>query len=218
MTERYLITRIKKGQTTTGKTVIELYSKKLQHPVLRLFELDDLNAVGLDHNELDGKEQHVKFWAYYETSDKANGEGNPYLDVLYLEPLTPVVPAPGDAPPSAILEALEALTGEVRALKALLLRFTGEQAPPQAAPPTPSVSDNGSGKASDEQLSRVKELLKALRYGDDPTAQDAALVRARLPKLGDMTATQAQEVIERLQSAQANAQAARAAAGNNGRG
>jgi hypothetical protein len=224
MTERYLITRIKKGQTETGKTVIELYSKKLQYPVLRLFELDDLHAVGIDHNGLDGTETHCRFWAYYETSNKTNSRGNPYQDVLYLEPIGPVAATAqaddGDLDPNLVAEALEALTGEVRAIKALLLRLAGgDQAP--AAPPASPAPANASpnGKASDERKSHIKKLLKALGYGDDPATQDAALAKAKLPKLGDMTATQAEEVIKRLQAAQSKAQAARASvASNNGRG
>jgi hypothetical protein len=222
--QRYLITRVKKGQTETGKAIVELYSKKLQYPVLRLFELDDLHAVGIDHNGLDGTETHCRFWAYYETSNKTNSRGNPYQDVLYLEPIGPVAATAqaddGDLDPNLVAEALEALTGEVRAIKALLLRLAGgDQAP--AAPPASPAPANASpnGKASDERKSHIKKLLKALGYGDDPATQDAALAKAKLPKLGDMTATQAEEVIKRLQAAQSKAQAARASvASNNGRG
>ncbi len=130
MTERYLITRVKKSQTTTGKTVVDLYSRRLEFPVLRLFELAELADVGIDHTQLDGQEMHVKFWAYYQESEKTNGRGNPYKDVLYLEPTDGQ--DTGDDPD--LLDALQTLIDETRAIKALLQQIVGQTAAPDPAP------------------------------------------------------------------------------------
>ncbi|MGD9101381.1 MAG: hypothetical protein PVF45_12950 [Anaerolineae bacterium] len=217
---KYLITRVKKGQTTTGKTVIELYSKRLKHPVLRLFELAELKTVGIDHHELDERERHVKFWAYYQESGKTNSEGNPYLDVLYLEPIggapAPAAGSPaGDAP--ALLQALQALTGEVRAIKALLAQLAqpaaGVQAQAQPAP-APQPAPPADGKASAEQRGAIRRLLAELGH----ERHDEALVQAGFVKLADLTAEQAVQAIERLESAKSRAEKARAAAAaDNGR-
>jgi hypothetical protein len=221
---KYLITRIKAGTTQSGKSVVELYSKRLQYPVLYLFELAELETVGIDPNELSEEETHVHFWAHYALSEKTNSKGNQYKDILYLEPIggAPATGSPaGDAP--ALLQALQALTGEVRAIRAILAQLvqpaagvqapaTGEPAQPAPAPqPAPPANGN---EASAEQRSAIRHLLAELGH----ERHDDALVQAGFVKLADLTAEQAVQAIERLESAKSRAEKARAAAvGDNGR-
>jgi len=122
---RYLITRVKRRNTLSGgKPVVDLFAggkdARLQFPVLTLFELSELLAVGINPNELqEGREVACRFWAYYTESDKKNKDGNPYRDVAYLE----AIAASATAAPEAsgeVLDELRAVRAELAALRAEL--------------------------------------------------------------------------------------------------
>ena len=117
--QRMLISKIELSETESGKSVVEMYTNnaRLRYPELRLFELSELSAVGIDPNSLDdGEARYCRFWAYYTESDKLNQHGNPYRDVTRLEPVEAV---PGQAAPfdenmgSAILAEVQAIKEQV---------------------------------------------------------------------------------------------------------
>ena len=79
---RMLITTIKR----TDQTRAELYGRGHKYPDLKLFDLADLIAVGLDPANLPlGQEEPCRFFAVYTLSDKLNQAGNPYKDIQRLE-------------------------------------------------------------------------------------------------------------------------------------
>ena len=62
-----IFAKIKLGQTQSGKPVVEMYTNnaRLKYPELRLFELSELQAVGIAPNKLvKGDAQSCRFWAY----------------------------------------------------------------------------------------------------------------------------------------------------------
>jgi hypothetical protein len=104
-----LIVRIELGHTEDGKAVVEMYEEnpRLKYPSLRLFELSQLFSVGIDPNELEqGEERYTRFFAYYTESERLNGQGNPYLDIVRLEAI------PG--PQSRAQQTLDAMLAALR--------------------------------------------------------------------------------------------------------
>lgn len=109
MAERLLITKL----VRTEQTRADLYAKGHQWPDLKLFDLADLLDVGIAPSDLEtGQEVPCRFWAIYELSDKLNKAGNPYKDVIALEPM--------DGPATSTSTDTSALLGELRAIRALL--------------------------------------------------------------------------------------------------
>jgi len=108
MSERMLITKlVRQGDRA------DLYAKGHKYKDLTLFALSDLTDVGIDYADLEnGVETPCRFWAYYELSDKLNQSGNPYKDVVMLEPV--------DKPATSTSTDTSALLGELRAIRALL--------------------------------------------------------------------------------------------------
>ena len=93
MAERMHITKLVRTEPVRA----DLYAKGHQWPDLKLFELSDLLEVGIDPGGLEiGEEVPCRFWAHYALSDKRNRAGNPYKDVLALEPVDSSASA-GDA-------------------------------------------------------------------------------------------------------------------------
>jgi len=112
MTERLLITKL----IRTDETRADLFAKGHRYKDLTLFDLSDLALVGIDFNTLEiGQETPCRFWAHYELSDKENKAGNPYKDVVTLEPV--------DKPATTTSVDNSAILGELRAIKALLQRM-----------------------------------------------------------------------------------------------
>jgi hypothetical protein len=139
-----LITKVELGETETGKPVVEMYGNngRLKYPELRLFELSELSVVGVDPNSLDdGEVRYARFWAYYTESDKLNQHGNPYRDVVRLEPLesVPIGPTAFDGEMnSAILAEVQAIKQQIGELCRMfeLAFFAGSlERPLQAAEP-----------------------------------------------------------------------------------
>ena len=111
MAERMMIARVKK----TSATQAELYQARHKYPDLKLFDLAELLAVGLDPATLPlGEEVPARFWAVYELSAKLNKEGNPYKDIIALER--------GEAPATVTSAAVSdpAILAELRAIRGLL--------------------------------------------------------------------------------------------------
>ena len=84
-----MIGAVQLGKTKSGKVKVDLYStdKRLEYPVLTLFDLSMLELVGIDPNDLGADPVYKRFWAYYTESDKTTDRGNPYKDVTHLEPM-----------------------------------------------------------------------------------------------------------------------------------
>jgi len=87
--ERILIASLQLNKTKAGKPVIDLFGTdtRLEYPVLRLFDLNQLRVLDLDPNNPPTERTYVNAWAYYETSDKKTSTGRPYRDLRYLEPI-----------------------------------------------------------------------------------------------------------------------------------
>jgi hypothetical protein len=109
MAERMLITKV----VRTDATRADLYGRGHKWPDLKLFDLGELAAVGLEPAELPtGQEVPCRFWAIYELSDKINKAGNPYKDIVALEPM--------DKPATATSVDNSAILAELRTIRALL--------------------------------------------------------------------------------------------------
>lgn len=104
-----LITKVKR----TDQTAADLYAKGHRWPDLKLFDLGELQVVGLDPASLPvGVEVPCRFWAYFELSEKLNQAGHPYKDVVALEPT--------DRPATSMSTDNSAILAELRAIRALL--------------------------------------------------------------------------------------------------
>ena len=124
MAERMLITKL----VRTGRARADLYAKGHQWPDLKLFDLADLLDVGIAPGDLEmGQEVPCRFWAIYELSDKLNKAGNPYKDVIALEPMDGLATSTS-TDTSALLEELRA----IRALLETIALAQGSQASVEA--------------------------------------------------------------------------------------
>lgn len=108
MAERMLITKL----VRTGDRA-DLYGRGHQWKDLTLFDLSDLVDVGVDYANLEeGKDYPARFWALYELSEKMNQSGNPYKDVIALEPI--------DKPATSTSTDTSPLLEELRQIRQLL--------------------------------------------------------------------------------------------------
>jgi hypothetical protein len=148
--ERILITKIiRRGDQA------ELYARGHRYPDLRLFDLSDLAEVGMDYANLaEGAETPARFWAAYELSDKLNKSGNPYKDIVALEPI--------GAPATTTSADNSALLAELRAVRALLQALVEAQGLTVAAEPEPEPA----GSDLDAEFPR---------FGDGSPVPEAAL-------------------------------------------
>lgn len=117
MPERILITRIKR----TSATGADLFQSRHKYADLRLFDLGELQAIGIDAAALPlGEERPVRFYATYELSEKLNQAGHPYKDII--PPLErvdgPATVASVDN--SGVIGELRAIVAESRAIRAIL--------------------------------------------------------------------------------------------------
>lgn len=158
MAERLLISKLKR----TSATQAELYGARHRYPDLKLFDLAELGAVGVDFEALPiGEERPARFWAVYELSSKTNKAGRPYKDIVALEPMA----GPATA---ASLAADAGLLGELRAIRAVLVAMaeaSGIVVPTEAEA---EPADDGDGDPG--------ELNRSFpRFGDGTAVPDAAL-------------------------------------------
>ena len=158
--ERILIVKVKR----TSQTQAELYGARHKFADLRLFDLAELAAVGLDPTGLViGQETPARFWAVYELSDKANKAGNPYKDIVALEPMgTPATTTSAAVSDPAIL-------GELRAIRALLTAIAEAQGL--------TVPTHQEQEQAEENGREQAESLAAVfpKFGDGTAVPDAAL-------------------------------------------
>lgn len=149
MAERMLITKL----IRTGDRA-DLYARGHQYKDLTLFDLSDLADVGLDFAALvEHEETPVRFWALYELSQKLNQAGNPYKDVIALEPI--------DKPATSTSTDSSALLVELRAIRKLLRLVadtldvpkvdveTGEIDPDKGPPPAATLAYADGSPVSD---------------------------------------------------------------------
>jgi len=114
--EKMLITKV----VRTDATRAELYQKGHKWPDLKLFDLSELGAVGIDYEALPvGQEIPCRFWAQWELSDRVNQAGNPYKDVVALEAI--------DAPATATSTDTSALLAELRAIREVVTAIAKAQ-------------------------------------------------------------------------------------------
>ena len=113
--ERMLVTKILLNRAGN----VELYARGHRFRDTLLFDPSDLLEVGIDPNDLPtGQEVAVRFWALYEPSDRLNQNGNPYKDIVALEP--------ADKPAASTSVDESAVLEELRAIRALLERLVGD--------------------------------------------------------------------------------------------
>lgn len=118
MAERMLIARLKRTSPTQG----ELYQAKHKYADLKCFDLGMLADAGVDVETLQiGVEIPVRFWAVWEYSERLNKAGNPYKDLLIVEPMH----APATVTSTAIGDP--EVLGELRAIRALLQAMADAQ-------------------------------------------------------------------------------------------
>lgn len=139
MSERELIIKTRMGKTKKGEPQAELFGNNLafSYPVLYLRNLSLLTEVSIDPDALTADPIHMRYWAHYELSERVNTKGNPYRDILYLEPI--------NTPATSTSTDTSALLQELRAIRQLLERLlaTGGQPPATPAPvPLPALTNN----------------------------------------------------------------------------
>lgn len=163
MAERLLITKVKR----TSQTAAELYGARHKYADLRLFDLGELAQVGMDPTALQvGEETPARFWAVYELSAKTNKAGNPYRDVIALEPIA----GPATATSAAVGDS--SILAEVRAIRALLEVLATAQGLALPTPTDPNPEPDGNGHDHDQG----DELNAAFpRFGNGATVPDAAI-------------------------------------------
>lgn len=143
------IARVELNSTKSGKPVAELFSANtaLQYPVLRLFNLALLEDVGIDPNRLSAERPvHRQFMAHYSTSQKTNGQGVAYKDVIALEGV-------GQRPDT---DARSDDLVEIRRLLRLIVEHLEIDTSPPPDPP-PATIDTTTGELKPDPT---------LRYGD----------------------------------------------------
>jgi hypothetical protein len=119
MTERMLVTKLVYNK---AKGHVDLIGKGHQYRDFILFDPTDLQNVGIDFETLEpGTETPCRFWVIYELSEKTNQAGNPYKDVIALEPIDkPATTSSVDT--SAILDELRAIRQELVDLAMVIVR------------------------------------------------------------------------------------------------
>lgn len=173
--ERVMIGSVALGKTKGGKPVADLFStdKRLEFPVLRLFDLSMLETVGINPNELGSDPVHKRFWAYYTESEKTTAKGNPYRDCQYLEPI--------DKPATTTSTDNSALLAELRAIRTLLeiaVTRNGFSLPQMALGDSENADWLLDEETQAEELALHDELeAKASQNGNDASALDEAFPR-----------------------------------------
>jgi hypothetical protein len=138
MAERMLITKV----IRTDQTTAELYAKGHRYRDLILWDLAELAEVGIDYDALQvGVETPARFWAYYELSSKLNKSGNPYRDIVALEPI--------DRPATAMATDTTAILSELRRIAGILEAMA--QAQGLSIPDLPEVATDAGGDGDGDQ-------------------------------------------------------------------
>jgi len=144
MTERTLVTKLIYSKTTGH---IDLIGRGHQYKDFTLFDASDLQEVGIDINSLEtGVEIPCRFWAIWEASDKRNKAGNPYKDIVALEPISkPATTTSTDT--SSLLDELRGVNVQLEALIQLFTPLVSRllATEPPAAPPAPAADPYPAG-------------------------------------------------------------------------
>lgn len=150
MTERMLIKELCSAKTQAGKRVAHLFANgRQQFPELTLFELSDLQTVGIDPAKLTDTREPCRFWAHYEVSDRTKSTGTPYRDVLHLEPIdAPASTTSTDT--SAMLDALRDMVAQLATITGLLMPIAQAIINP-AEIPAPDPDPYPAGSPGDAQ-------------------------------------------------------------------
>ncbi len=144
MTERILITKLVRHGDRA-----DLYGRGHQWKDLTLFDLSDLSEVGIDYRSLpEGEDTPCRFWAHYSLSEKLNKAGNPYKDVVALEPT--------DKPATSTSTDTTALLQELRDIRHLLEGVAQVLGAKSGPPPPAASADN----------------IATLRYADGQSVGD----------------------------------------------
>lgn len=160
---KMLITKIvRKGST------VELYAKGHRYRDTILFDASELSTVGIDYQNLaDGTEVPTRFWCTYELSSKLNADGNPYKDVVALEPDNPT-------------KNNHANGQELAAIKALLLTLTDQIAeihrytvPPRTSQPAAPTYNDGTPVDTSCQPETTAYNHYTNEHGQPPDSRDA---------------------------------------------
>lgn len=150
MSERMLIKEICTGKTKAGKAVGHLFANGRQmYPELVLFDLSDLQTVGIEPDTLTDSREPCRFWAHYSISDKTTSEGNPYRDILHLEPIdAPASTTSTDT--SAMLDVLREMVDQLTVITGLLMPVAEAIINPAQIPaPDPDPYPAGSPTSDD---------------------------------------------------------------------
>jgi len=100
---------------------VDLFGRGHKYKDMTVFDASDLLDVGIDITQLQpGIETPCRFRAVYELSDKLNKSGNPYKDVVCLEPVSN---GNGHKPAPSASVADEAILQELRAIRAELVHM-----------------------------------------------------------------------------------------------
>jgi len=172
--ERLLITRVKRTSATTA----DLFAPRHKYPDLRLFDLGELAAVGIDPAGLAiGEEAPTRFYALWQHSAKLNSRGTPYKDIVALEPLgSPATVASTDN--SAIL-------AELRAIRVLLAAWVEAQG--LEVPPVDVDGDPDEGPPGDELEQAFPRYGDAAAVGDNDA--ELAAFREHVDQVGQAPAS-----------------------------
>ncbi len=173
MSERMLIKEVCAAATKAGKPVAHLFANGRQmYPELVLFELSDLMTVGIDPGNLTGTREACRFWAHYSISDKTTSEGNPYRDILHLEPIdAPASTTSTDT--SAMLDVLREMVDQLATITGLLMPVAeaiinpAQVLAPDPEPPGSPVAD---------------QIVEVLAGTADPSAAEYPAAAAILAK------------------------------------
>jgi len=163
-----LIVKIKRTEATRA----DLFGKGHKYRDMVLFDLGELLEVGLDPENLPiGVEKPCRFFAHYELSDKLNEAGNPYRDIVMLEPIengngTTAPPPMNDAMLAAILAELQKQTALLKVLVGTVAGPVEEpeiQAPmPDDGPEPESELEQWFAEHSDNTPTSPRQLLDVL--------------------------------------------------------
>lgn len=151
---------------------INFYSAPLQFPVLRMskWQWGELAAAGVDPNTLDGDDYFCQLMVHWKLSDKVNGRGNPYRDIVRVESL------------SGSDRLLVAVLEELRQIRALLQGAPAPEPQPRQAQPTqpdpaPVMVRGNSGEKRGELIADLGDGLVNVRVNGKVLKVNADRVR-----------------------------------------
>lgn len=166
--EKMLITKL----VRTDADKADLYGRGHRFTDIKVFDLSDIAPAVPDYADLPiGEAVPCRFWAHYELSEKLNQAGNPYKDLVQVEPLEPPVAAAADdsreimeelailrgmivemeeAFTTALVNATRAMADYVAALEHV--RGTGKPIPVSVVANADAAPESGNGEGEQDEL------------------------------------------------------------------